>query len=79
MTIRIYDAAIDRTRDATQEDVDKLVRIANAYGMMRSFLNDQMGLIAGVQEEAYRVVTAAKRDEPAVFDMDAGVPVGPVH
>lgn len=68
MTIRIFDMALDEMRDATQEDVDKLIRIANAYGMLRSFLSDQMGLIASVEEEAYRVVTGTKRDEPKAHD-----------
>jgi hypothetical protein len=64
MTIRIYDIAIDEMRDATQEDVDKLIRIANAYGMLRSFLNDQMGLIAAAHEEAHRIAGYRQEIKP---------------
>ncbi len=75
MTIRIYDISIDAMRDATQRDVDKLVRIANAYGMLDSVLRDQRSRVGAARAGAAR--TARGPDaEAVVIDMDAGIPLG---
>lgn len=40
MTLRIYDINIDETRDATQDDIDTLMAVNNAYGRLRTAVAD---------------------------------------
>lgn len=46
MALKIYDVALDATRDATQADLDALVAVSNAYGRIMTSLTEIRGGLA---------------------------------
>lgn len=38
--LRIYDISLDEYRDVTQEDVDRMVAVVQAYGAIRKAVSD---------------------------------------
>lgn len=40
MTLKIYDVRNDETREVTQEDIDRLAAVSQAYGRLRTTMAD---------------------------------------
>jgi hypothetical protein len=69
MPLKLYDIEIDDTREPTQEDIDRLTAVQQAYGKLRAFM-------AQTHAELLVEIERARRRRRAVVWVDTEVASG---